>query len=82
MKTLLFRITVIGCLLLFQFSNFSFCQSRVLGIWEGVFMNDFKTVVEIRSDENDNYSGKIKMFSGPDLIQDDEISNIVISQNL
>ena len=82
MKTLLFRITVIGCLLLFQFSNFSFCQSRVLGIWEGVFMNDFKTVVELNLDENDNYSGKIKMFSGPDLIQDDEISNIVISQNL
>ena len=82
MKTILLRDTAIACLLLFQFSNITFCQSPYLGIWEGVFMNDFKTVIELISDENDNYSGKIKMFSGPDLIQDDQISNIIINQNL
>jgi len=82
MKTLLFRVTTIVCLLLFQFSNYTFCQSQYLGIWEGVFMNDFKTIIELNSAKNDNYSGKIKMFSGPNLIQDDPISNIIISSNL
>jgi len=31
-------------------------------------MNDFKTIIELTADKNDNYSGKIQMFSGSNLI--------------
>jgi hypothetical protein len=82
MKTLLYKVTFIACLFSFQHSNNVFCQSQIQGNWNGKFMNDFKTIVEISLDENNNLSGTIKMFIGPDLIQDDLISNISISQNI
>jgi C-terminal processing protease CtpA/Prc len=73
-------IVMVGCLLLL-FAPATFSQTHFRGNWEGLFMNDFKTIVEFKVDKNDNYSGKIQMFSGNNLIQDDEITKISISQN-
>lgn len=46
------------------------------GVWEGNFMGDFRTVLEISSPSPGNYSGTIRMFNGPQMIQNDALSEI------
>lgn len=54
-------------------------QSPYTGIWEGNFMEQFKTVILLdQPAERNSFAGKIIMFSGENRIQDDEISKITI----
>jgi len=53
-------------------------QSPYTGMWEGNFMEQFKTVILLDQLEGNGYAGKIIMFSGENRIQDDEISKISI----
>jgi len=82
MKTIILNLTLTVSLFLPQFSNFAYSQSQHLGIWEGVFMDDFKTKIEFTRDTNNRNEGKIEMFSGSNKIQDDPISKITINGNL
>ena len=51
------------------------------GIWEGNFMEQFKTVILLDQADQSTYIGKIMMYSGENRIQDDELSNISIDKN-
>ncbi|MEA3477601.1 MAG: hypothetical protein U9R60_05445, partial [Bacteroidota bacterium] len=53
----------------------------VTGIWEGNFMEQFKTVILLDQTEESSYAGKILMYSGENRIQDDELSEISLEQN-
>ncbi len=55
-------------------------RDPLTGRWEGTFMGDFRTIIEFAVKEPDVYSGKILMFSGPQLIQDDPITEIRIHE--
>ena len=46
------------------------------GMWEGNFMEQFKTVILLDQQDNNEYAGKILMFSGDTRIQDDEIKEM------
>lgn len=45
-------------------------QSPYTGIWEGNFMDQFKTVILLDQLEGNGFAGKIIMFSGENRIQD------------
>ena len=47
------------------------------GFWEGSFMGDFRTVIRIIPSEK-GYTGNIVMYSGPQMIQDDPITEISV----
>jgi hypothetical protein len=51
------------------------------GIWEGNFMEQFKTVILLDQADASTYAGKILMYSGEERIQDDELSKISIENN-
>lgn len=69
---------LIGLLLmLFTFTSYS--QINIKGSWEGMFMIDFRAVVNFTSGDEDQLVGNIKMFAGENKIQDDEIINIILS---
>jgi len=53
-------------------------QSPYTGMWEGNFMEQFKTVILLDQVEGSGYTGKIIMFSGENRIQDDELSKITL----
>jgi len=59
----------------------SYAQSPYTGIWEGNFMEQFKTVLLLDQVEGSEYAGKIIMFSGENRIQDDELSKISIENS-
>ena len=77
MKTTACWIAIFAFTLLFQIPKTTSSQPQYLGSWEGMFMNDFKTVVEIKVLDNDKYAGTIKMFSGENVIQNDSITKVV-----
>ena len=55
----------------------SFCQQpSLIGLWEGMFMDQFRMEILILSNEDKNISGTIKMYDGSIMIQEDELSNI------
>jgi hypothetical protein len=51
------------------------------GIWEGNFMEQFKTLVLLDQDPDRGYIGKILMYSGESRIQDDELTRISINNS-
>jgi len=53
-------------------------QDPYTGIWEGSFMNDFRTALLFDLRDDGGYAGKILMYSGDNQIQDDEITRISI----
>ncbi|MGD9329574.1 MAG: hypothetical protein PVH48_11450, partial [Cyclobacteriaceae bacterium] len=56
----------------------AFCsQDKLEGLWEGLFMKQFRMEIHLVETEDMKLSGKIKMFDGSTMIQDDEIHNIV-----
>jgi len=58
-------------------------QDPYTGMWEGNFMEQFKTVILLEKQDNKGYAGKILMYSGENRIQDDELSKIIIeSRNI
>ena len=63
---------IISVLLLM--SNLAASQQAYAGHWEGTFMGDFKTVLQIDVNDENSYTGKIQMYSGGSIIQDDELS--------
>jgi hypothetical protein len=57
------------------------CQDNLTGAWEGIFMNDFRTVINFDSDREKEYFGNIKMFAQGNLIQDDKLEDIKLANN-
>ena len=53
-------------------------QDPYTGMWEGNFMEQFKTVILLDQVDGSGYAGKIIMYSGENRIQDDELSKITI----
>lgn len=53
-------------------------QSPYTGMWEGNFMEQFKTVILLDQTDDSGYAGKIIMYSGENRIQDDELSKIIL----
>jgi len=53
-------------------------QNAYTGMWEGNFMDQFKTVILLDETEESSYAGKIIMYSGENRIQDDELSKITL----
>ena len=53
-------------------------QDPYTGMWEGNFMEQFKTVILLEKQNNTEYAGKILMYSGENRIQDDELTKISI----
>ena len=53
-------------------------QDPYTGIWEGNFMEQFKTVILLDQSDASGYAGKIIMYSGENRIQDDELSKIIL----
>ena len=49
------------------------------GQWEGNFMEDFRTLLDITSPSAGVYSGTILMFSGPQMIQNDPLDEIRVT---
>lgn len=56
-------------------------QDQVAGHWEGTFMGDFRTVIELNAAEEEQYTGRILMFSGENVIQEDPLSNIQLESS-
>jgi hypothetical protein len=55
----------------------AFCQhDKMEGQWEGIFMEQFKVEFHISTNENMGISGKIKMYDGSTMIQNDELNAI------
>lgn len=48
------------------------------GMWEGNFMEQFKTVILLDQEDQSTYAGKVIMYSGEQRIQDDKLSRISI----
>jgi hypothetical protein len=65
---------------LITFQN-AYSQTSLIGKWEGIFMNDFKTQVIFSANNQNQIEGNIKMFAGENMIQDDEIDSIYLSRN-
>ena len=51
------------------------------GSWEGMFMNDFKTVIRLEKDSTETLKGRILLYDGELQIQDDELFKISIQDN-
>ena len=61
----------------------AFCsQDKLEGLWEGLFMKQFRMEIHLVETEDMKLSGKIKMFDGSTMIQDDEIQiNVNVPAN-
>lgn len=53
-----------------------------MGNWEGMFMNDFRTLLKFECDTAQNISGRILLFEGEKQIQDDELFKINIQDSI
>ncbi len=61
----------------------AFCsQDKLEGLWEGLFMKQFRMEIHLLETEDMKLSGKIKMFDGSTMVQDDEIDNIVYDNRM
>jgi len=70
-------------ILFFTISINSFCyQDNIKGLWVGMFMEQFRMEILFSVNEDESLSGKIKMYDGSTLIQDDEIDNIEFKENI
>ncbi len=78
MKTEYKTTTIITLgILIFTVSIPAFCyQDKVEGLWEGLFMKQFRMEIHLMETEDMKLSGKIRMYDGSTMIQDDEINNI------
>ena len=56
-------------------------QVNFIGTWEGNFMNDFMTVIDFRSNDQNKIQGNIQMFAGNNLVQDDALSDINLTNS-
>lgn len=67
--------------ILFLLYETSTAQSPYVGMWEGNFMEQFKTVILLDRSDDAGYAGKIIMYSGENRIQDDVLSKITIENH-
>ena len=58
-----------------------YSQSNFIGTWEGIFMNDFKALINFSLNNQNQFKGNIKMFAGENIIQDDKLENIKLLDN-
>jgi hypothetical protein len=56
-------------------------QNSYTGSWEGMFMSDYRTVIQLDYSDEKGYSGKILMYDGTLQIQDDQIFKIQVKEN-
>ncbi len=84
MKTKLKISRIISLImLLFALNHNAFCsQDSIEGVWEGIFMQQFRVEIFFSENGEEGLSGKIKMYDGSLLIQDDEINNIQYEKNM
>ena len=83
MKALNRIITLVLSYLLISNQAITADLDNINGSWEGLFMDQFKVVLQFKNSENDNYSGTIKMYDGSAKIQNDMISSIkLVDENL
>ncbi len=78
MKTKYKTTTIITLgILIFTIRIPTFCnQDKPEGLWEGMFMEQFRMEIILMETEDMKLSGKIRMYDGSRMIQDDEINNI------
>ena len=75
------KFAISACLtLLFIYSASS--QANFNGTWEGVFMNDFRTVITFSVNQGSPNPGNIRMYAGENRIQDDDLQDIQLSTSL
>ena len=67
-------------LMLFTFQKVC-AQTSFIGNWEGIFMNEYKAQVNFSTNKQNQIKGNIKMFAGENIIQDDKIDSINLSNN-
>jgi len=77
-QTYLSKLGLIGYWALLPWCMSAQSQDPYTGIWEGNFMEQFKTVILLDEQEDAAYNGKILMYSGENRIQDDQLSRISI----
>lgn len=68
-----FNFTTI--IILLTLNSSLLAQNLCTGTWEGYFMNDFRTILSF-TQTGKVISGKIKMYSGDRLLQDDALTKI------
>ncbi|MEN8229740.1 MAG: hypothetical protein ABFS38_16380 [Bacteroidota bacterium] len=73
------KISFLTIAVLVLLSNTALSQKQCTGNWEGKFMGDFRTLLKFDTSEENHYTGKIVMFSGTSIIQDDEISKVTLN---
>ncbi len=71
-----FFLLLTGLLLYLLTINNIYCQQAYLGVWQGIFMNDFNVEVEFSINSHKQLDGYIKMMNGANVIQNDKLSNI------
>ncbi len=81
MKTIQSNIKYIVSSILLLVFSLSYSQDHLAGTWEGSFMDNFRTVVELIRDNSSDLSGTIKMYSGADQIQNDNLTQIQLDQH-
>ena len=54
----------------------SYGQINFVGVWEGIFMKDFKVIIEFNAVDQNQAEGNIKMMAGNNIIQNDSITDI------
>lgn len=56
-------------------------QTRYMGTWEGIFMNEFQTRISLHLNDASQIEGNIKMFANNTPIQDDQLEDIRLVNN-
>jgi hypothetical protein len=56
-------------------------EKSFMGSWEGMFMNDYRTLIQFECDTAQKISGRILLWDGEQQIQDDELFKISIQEN-
>ncbi len=62
-------------------SQQSLGQQSYSGNWTGMFMDDFKTVIQLEWSDDSGFTGYIMMYNGSEQIQDDALSRIAVEEN-
>jgi len=78
-RNIVIRVLVISVLCIVSQNLIS--QTSCTGQWEGKFMGEYKTLITLKSDGADSYTGNINMYADGEMIQDDALSVIKLDDN-
>jgi len=56
-------------------------ENPLVGLWEGMFMEQFRVEIHITADDHDNFPGRIRMYDGSLMIQDDTLASIKLDSD-